>query len=137
MTALRLVSLPLFVYGTLRQDQINHRRYLGGRFLSWLPATLPGQLFYEPQDEYPCLLPGPGLVRGEIYHLVPATATTTLQRIDRLEDYHPGKERESLYLRRAALACREDGTGVRVWVYYWNGGRTGRRVPGDDYAAGG
>jgi len=126
--------LPLFVYGTLRQGGRYHRRYLAGRFLTWQPATLPGRLFYEPQGEYPCLLPGSGVARGEIYHLDPATAALTMARIDRLEEYRPGKEKESLYLRREARAYREDGGEVRVWVYYWNGGGTGRPVPGNDFA---
>ncbi|AMV73325.1 gamma-glutamylcyclotransferase [Desulfuromonas carbonis] len=126
--------LPLFVYGTLRQGGRYHQPYLAGRFLSWQPATLSGRLFYEPREEYPCLLPGSGMARGEIYQLEPATAASTLARIDRLEEYLPDKETASLYLRREALAYREDGEEVKVWVYYWNGGRTGRPVPGNDYA---
>ncbi len=126
--------LPLFVYGTLRQGGRYHQRYLADHFLTWQPATLPGRLFYEPQEEYPCLLPGSGMARGEIYHLDPATAAITLERIDCLEEYMPGKEKESLYLRREVLAYLGDGGDVKVWVYYWNGGRTGRPVPGNDYA---
>lgn len=125
--------LPLFVYGTLRHGGAYHQSYLAGRFLSWQPATLPGQLFFEPQEEYPCLLPGPGLVRGEIYYFEPSTAARTLQRIDRLEEYLEGNETASLYLRRKALANREDGAKVKVWVYYWNGGSTGRLIPGGDF----
>ncbi len=124
----------VFVYGTLRRGEKNHRRYLTGRYRAWAPATLPGRLFFAPREGYPYLLPGMETVHGEIFDLDPDTAAATLQRLDLLEDYDPGNEDGSLYLRRQADARLADGSSVRVWVYFWNGAEIGQPVAGGDFS---
>ena len=129
------VLCRIFVYGTLRRGEKNHRTYLAGRYRSWAPATLSGRLFFEPEQGYPYLLPGTETVHGELYELDPATAPATLQQLDLLEDYDPQHAAASLYLRRRATARLADGKGVRVWVYYWNGAEIGRPVAGGDFSS--
>lgn len=125
----------VFVYGTLRRSEKNHQSYLAGRYSSCRPATLAGRLFFEPHQGYPYLLPGRGVVHGEVFELIPATAALTLQQLDRLEDYDPGDEAGSLYLRRRAEALLGNGTALAVWVYYWNGPAIGEPVLGGDFTA--
>ncbi len=125
----------VFVYGTLRRGEKNHRRYLAGRYRSCTPATLRGRLFFDPREGYPYLVPAPGIVHGEVFELDPATAAATLRQLDGLEDYDPGNETGSLYLRREADALLADGRTVRVWVYFWNGPEIGQPVAGGDFSA--
>lgn len=125
----------VFVYGTLRCGEKNHQPYLAGRYRSCAAATLNGRLFYEPREGYPYLLPGRGLVHGEVFELLPETAVATLHQLDSLEDYDPGNEAASLYLRREAEARLADGETVRVWVYFWNGPDIGQPVAGGDFSA--
>jgi len=125
----------VFVYGTLRRGEKNHRRYLAGRYRSCTPATLRGRLFFEPREGYPYLVPASGIVHGEVFELDPATAAATLRKLDRLEDYDPDDETGSLYLRREADALLADGSTVRVWVYFWNGPEIGQPVAGGDFSA--
>lgn len=120
--------LPVFVYGTLLAGEKNHAAYLAGRYLARQAATARGRLFFEPEGGYPLLLPGTGLVRGELYQLAPATYDETLAALDALEEYDPRDETRSVYLRRKTRVVPEGQPACRAWVYYWNG-PTGAAVP--------
>lgn len=128
--------LPVFVYGTLCHGQKNHAAYLAGRYLSRQPATTQGRLYFEPKGGYPFLLPGDGRVRGELYLLAPNTYQDTLFRLDTLEEYDPGDEIHSVYLRRAVAVTPAAGTACQAWAYFWNGpAGAALHLPGGDFSA--
>ncbi|MDT9698064.1 gamma-glutamylcyclotransferase family protein [Streptomyces sp. P17] len=109
------MTLPFFVYGTLRPGEPNHEVFLRGRTLKEEPATLVGALLYDGPG-YPYVVEEPGAqVRGELITARPEEYAELLRTLDRLEDYAPGDPR-NLYER----VEREVLTGsrpVRAWVY--------------------
>ncbi len=127
-------QLPVFVYGTLRRGEKNYPRYLQGRSLREVPATVAGELFFVADGGYPYLLPGGGRVQGELIDLDPATYREVLQRLDALEEYDPADEPGSIYLRRTAMVRTADGTEREAWVYYWNRPETrGKKIESGDF----
>lgn len=126
--------LPVFVYGTLRPGEKNHPAYLAGRTLAELPASISGQLYFVADGGYPYVIEGEGRVWGELIRIAPAHYTTTLKALDALEEYDPANEKDSVYVRRAALVRLADGSEERAWVYYWNCAQVvGRRIAGGDF----
>lgn len=127
-------QLPLFVYGTLRPGEQNFSRYLQPAVTKIQPGTINARLFSFAGDDYPFILPGPGLVVGELVDIQPALWLKTLSAVDRLEDYDPQAEASSWYLRRQVSVRRGDGVAVLAWTYYWNRPETlGTLLPGGDW----
>jgi gamma-glutamylcyclotransferase (GGCT)/AIG2-like uncharacterized protein YtfP len=112
------VTLPFFVYGTLRPGEVNHDLFLRGRTRFEVPGRLPGTVLYEgPGYPYAVEEPGGGVVRGELVTAHPEAYAELLAELDRLEDYVPGDPR-SLYERVERKVVRDaDGAAVRAWVY--------------------
>ncbi|MER7405755.1 gamma-glutamylcyclotransferase family protein [Streptomyces sp. NPDC000070] len=112
------MTLPFFVYGSLRPGEVNHDLFLRGRTRSEVPGRLSGAVLYEgPGYPYAVEEPGGGLVRGELVTAHPETYAELLAELDRLEDYVPGDPR-SLYERVERKVVRDaDGAAVRAWVY--------------------
>ncbi|CAL9444646.1 gamma-glutamylcyclotransferase family protein [Streptomyces sp. NPDC057837] len=112
------MSLPFFVYGTLRPGEVNHGLFLRGRTCSEEPGRLADTVLYEgPGYPYAVEEPGGGVVRGELVTARPEAYPGLLAELDRLEEYVPGDPR-SLYVRVERKVVREaDGVGVRAWVY--------------------
>jgi gamma-glutamylcyclotransferase (GGCT)/AIG2-like uncharacterized protein YtfP len=112
------VTLPFFVYGTLRPGEVNHDLLLRGRTRSEEPARLADAVLYqEPGYPYAVEEPGGGPVGGELVTALPEAYEGLLAELDRLEEYVPGDPR-SLYVRVERKAVREaDGVAVRAWVY--------------------
>lgn len=113
MTARRL---PVFVYGTLRAGERNHR-LLAGRTRSWEPADLPGALLFHGPG-YPFAVTDPtgrGVVRGELVHVREPDYDQVLSDLDLLESYVPGDPR-NLYERVRRTVTRERGA-TEAWVY--------------------
>jgi len=128
--------LPVFVYGTLRRGEKNYAGYLAGRTIREEPATAAGRLFYVADGGYPYLEPGPGAVAGDLIHLDPELYDETLQRLDALEEYAPGDEANSVYLRRETSVVLADGERVAAWIYYWNSPQiVGTPLAGGDFRA--
>lgn len=112
------MTLPFFVYGTLRPGGRNHGLFLRGRTLSEEPGLLRGALLYEgPGYPYAVEEPGAAAVGGELVTALPEAYPGLLAELDRLEEYVPGDPR-NLYERTARDVVRTgDGTAVRAWVY--------------------
>lgn len=126
--------LPVFVYGTLRPGEKNYAHYLAGRTVREAPATAAGRLYYVAEGGYPYLVPGDGRVAGELVFLDPALYDETLRGLDELEEYLPGDEAHSVYLRRPAIVSLAGDGRVRAWIYYWNSPDiTGTPIAGGDF----
>ncbi|MFE1247285.1 gamma-glutamylcyclotransferase family protein [Streptomyces sp. NPDC058735] len=112
------MTLPFFVYGTLRPGEVNHGLFLRGRTSSEEPGRLTGAVLYDgPGYPYAVEEPGGGTVGGELVTALPEAYAGLLAELDRLEEYVPGDPR-SLYLRVERQVVREtDGAPVRAWVY--------------------
>ncbi|WDV51514.1 gamma-glutamylcyclotransferase [Streptomyces coeruleorubidus] len=112
------MTLPFFVYGTLRPGEVNHDLFLRGRTRSEVPGRLSGAMLYEgPGYPYAVEEPGGGVVRGELVTARPQAYAELLAELDRLEEYVPGDPR-SLYERVERKVVRDtDGAAVRAWVY--------------------
>ncbi|MEU3848466.1 gamma-glutamylcyclotransferase family protein [Streptomyces sp. NPDC029554] len=112
------MTLPFFVYGTLRPGEVNHDLFLRGRVRSEEPGELADAVLYEgPGYPFAVEEPGGGVVRGELVTARPEAYAGLLTELDRLEEYEPGDPR-SLYVRVERKVVRAaDGVGVRAWVY--------------------
>lgn len=116
-------KLPVFIYGTLRPGQKNHRRFLAGCARREVPARIRGELhvFLDPGGaRYPFLVPGDDIVRGDLVELREECRRQTLADIDRLEGYDAQND-GGLYLRRRRPVETDSGETVEAWVYLWNG----------------
>ncbi|MFB6845307.1 gamma-glutamylcyclotransferase family protein [Streptomyces sp. NPDC056373] len=112
------MTLPFFVYGTLRPGEVNHGLFLRGRTRSEEPGRLADAVLYEgPGYPYAVEEPGGGTVSGELVTALPEAYAGLLAELDRLEEYVPGDPR-SLYERVERKVVREcDGAALRAWVY--------------------
>ncbi|MFI8892345.1 gamma-glutamylcyclotransferase family protein [Streptomyces paradoxus] len=112
------MTLPFFVYGTLRPGEVNHGLFLRGRTRSEEPGRLADAVLYAgPGYPYAVEEPGGGVVSGELVTALPEAYAGLLAELDRLEEYVPGDPR-SLYERVERKVVREaDGAAVRAWVY--------------------
>ncbi|MFE0704736.1 gamma-glutamylcyclotransferase family protein [Streptomyces sp. NPDC058872] len=104
------MTLPFFVYGTLRPGAYNHDRLLLGRTVVEEEALLPGTLLHDGPG-YPYAVPGDGTVTGTLVTPAPEAYAELLAVLDRMEG-GAGYERTA----RAALRVR-DGAPARAWVY--------------------
>ncbi|WP_033306279.1 gamma-glutamylcyclotransferase family protein [Streptomyces iakyrus] len=112
------MTLPFFVYGTLRPGEVNHDLFLRGRTRSEEPGRLADAVLYAgPGYPYAVEEPGGGVVSGELVTAWPEAYERLLAELDRLEEYVPGDPR-SLYERVERKVVRAaDGVAVRAWVY--------------------
>jgi gamma-glutamylcyclotransferase (GGCT)/AIG2-like uncharacterized protein YtfP len=87
-------------------------KYLGG-------ASARGRLV--ALGEYPGLLDGDGVVRGELYYFDDIDAALTT--VDPVEGYNSADPERSLYLRveRAIQYLPAPHTGVTAFLYVYNG----------------
>ena len=103
----------LFLYGTLMRGLGAMDSLAAASCLRFLrKAQVRGQLY--DLGSYPGLLPGQGQVCGEVYEVLDPQIWSIL---DPYEDYFPGDETGSLYLREQLELS--DGSG-RVWTYIYN-----------------
>lgn len=117
-TAAQEVVDRLFVYGSLRSGQ-TARSLIAEYIARSQPATMTGALYALP-DGYPVIMPGGGVVVGELLYLSDLTAALPL-----LDAY----EGDS-YERTLQQALLEDGTRVWTWVYTLGpGGSLDNAVP--------
>jgi gamma-glutamylcyclotransferase (GGCT)/AIG2-like uncharacterized protein YtfP len=134
-------QLPVFVYGTLRAGELNHRRLVAGRTTREVSATLPDHKMYA--SDYPCVTDDPegGRVTGDLLFIRPEIYEVVLAQLDELEQYDPAAD-DPWYRRVKRTAEYADAAGntrrVEAWVYH--GGRATlaahteeQRVPGGDW----
>ena len=84
----------------------------GARFMG--PAQVPGCLV--DVGRYPGLLPGDGVVSGEVYEVDDAH----LARLDGVEDMVPGDRAASQYWREVVTVCSGPLQGQTVQTYVYN-----------------
>ncbi|MBV7697743.1 gamma-glutamylcyclotransferase family protein [Streptomyces sp. TRM70350] len=111
------MTLPFFVYGTLRPGEPHHDALLRGRTHIEEPARLTGAVLYDGPG-YPYAVEEPGsVVTGDLITPLPEAYDELLTALDRLEEYTPGNAR-NLYERVAREVVRDaDGAALRAWVY--------------------
>ena len=111
---------PLFIYGTLRRGEDNHRHLEGARFVG--PGRTAARYTLVDLVDYPALVDGgTDAVRGELYEV----DAGHLERLDAFEE-HP-----TVYVRREI----EMDDGTRVFAYLLPRERAGDapRIPGADW----
>jgi len=111
----------VFVYGTLKSGEQNHRHALESGLLGVAPAFIEGYRVYDLEPEhYPALVRGQGRVYGEVLSF--ADLERALVRLDWLEAIH---ENPPEYRREEDWAQLESGARLgrtrssRVWVYLY------------------
>jgi len=75
-------------------------------------CLIPGSLY--DVGPYPALVPGDGVVRGELWRTVSEDA---LDVVDRWEGYEAAVEEQAPYVRRRTRLIDPD---LDAWVYVWN-----------------
>ncbi len=108
----------VFVYGSLRKDMVNYKPYLDGKVKSNKKATFKGYLFHIKNKGYPALLPGDGIVIGELMEF--ENFDKTLKKIDGLEAYIEGREEKNEYNRKIIEVELEDGSIEKAYYYEYN-----------------
>lgn len=89
--------IDVFVYGTLLQDEINHSWLVGSEFLG-ADQLANAELFNL--GDYPMIVPGNGLVQGEVYRVSPLV----LQQLDILEEHPNYYQRDLVTLQSGRIA---------------------------------
>jgi gamma-glutamylcyclotransferase (GGCT)/AIG2-like uncharacterized protein YtfP len=108
----------LFVYGTLMKGFPLHRLLEGrARFLG--EGQIKARLF--SLGDFPGAVEDPrGVVIGEVYQS--EWMVDLLEGIDEEEEYDPGDEQGSLFIRREVpVRLLEEGKTLRAWAYFYNG----------------
>jgi gamma-glutamylcyclotransferase (GGCT)/AIG2-like uncharacterized protein YtfP len=123
-----LEPVRVFVYGTLKRGLKNYPAMQGAGVSEVQKSYLRGvALYHVPNFErpypYPCLIPGCGMVLGELHtlgasELEPEDALLVLDHL----------ELEGLEYRRVKtwVSCR--GERIRAWVYVYHSKRLAHRV---------
>lgn len=96
------------VYGTLKRDHNNHKRYLGAA--QYLGKGWTEQRFDMAGSGFPFIYKNPNgkPVAIELYNVF---SRVTVQRLDQLEG------NGSLYQRERVWCWQADGTRHRAWIY--------------------
>jgi gamma-glutamylcyclotransferase (GGCT)/AIG2-like uncharacterized protein YtfP len=123
-----LEPVRVFVYGTLKRGLRNYPAMQGAGVSEVQTAYLRGvALYHVPNFErpypYPCLIPGRGMVLGELHtlgasELEPQDALMVLDHL----------ELEGLEYRRVKTWAHCRGQRIRAWVYVYHSKRLAHRV---------
>ncbi len=128
-------TLPLFVYGTLRNDVEPNMAHLLEPVADLIgAASVRGRLL--DLGSYPGLVSDPvatSLVRGQLWRL--RDPLVTLPALDSYEGCGPGDALPHEYARRALRVETGSDRVTRAWGYEFLGSEAGLRVlPSGDYA---
>ena len=106
-------SEALFIYGTLLPSLCRHDALRGAPLL----GAARVQACLHDLGEYPGLVPGNGVVLGEVY----AVDEALLAHLDVVEEVAPGDDAASLYLRRkVTLQACDPTVPQQAWTYVYN-----------------
>ena len=106
------MSIPLFVFGTLRRGERNHHS-LDGFYDRVLPAVLPG---YGRVAPLMIARQTGAEVSGEVFFLTASRYEQTLAGCDALEEIPPGTLIGHEYERRLVRITTSDGP-LDAWAY--------------------
>ena len=110
----------LFVCGTLRSEYVEGEIAAVMKRLQTLgAASVRGKLYNL--GAYPGAVVDQTAntsIHGELFELPPDE--TTLQELDKYEDFDPAKPEECLFVRRRAKAELIDGHELEAWIYTYN-----------------
>ena len=103
-------ELPLFLYGTLRQDE-SAEEVIAADVVRRAPARARARLL-EIGAPYPAAFfsPDEGLLPGEIVWLKPSTFSAALDRVDQYENV-------PFLFRRIVVSVEVEGKDVEAWAY--------------------
>ena len=117
----------VFVYGTLMRGERLSLLIEAAGPIRVLPARTPGRL--ADLGDYPGLIPprrSGQWVLGEYTEF--ETLDSVLPQLDFAEEYRPGAEAQSLYLRRLVPVELDDGSERWAWAYIYNRPYDPRRI---------
>jgi gamma-glutamylcyclotransferase (GGCT)/AIG2-like uncharacterized protein YtfP len=106
--------VAIFVYGTLMRGYSRHHLMSNGRFER--EASAQGRLI--SLGEYPALIDGSGVVRGELYTF--DDLPVALDVLDDVEDFDPANPERGEYVREMRRVSRDDGSESLTWIYVYN-----------------
>jgi gamma-glutamylcyclotransferase (GGCT)/AIG2-like uncharacterized protein YtfP len=118
----------LFAYGTLRPNLAGPAWQLVARLVPAGAATVRGLLY--DLGGYPGMVPGDGLVHGELLQLSDPDQLVALDAYEESDGPNP------LFCRRLTMARQGTGEETIVWAYFYARSVAGApRIPGGDYLA--
>ena len=125
------MSVPLFVYGTLKR-RAPGRRHALLRDATYVTAASMGGMLYD-LGEYPGVIRGPSSrsrVFGELYEIPDTTAPRVLRALDEYE----GDE----FTRKRVYVTANDGRRRLAWTYVMRKAppKSARRLPAGEYRRG-
>jgi gamma-glutamylcyclotransferase (GGCT)/AIG2-like uncharacterized protein YtfP len=108
-------QIPFFFYGTLRHGQENYT-LLRNYTMSERTACTHNMELYA-LNSFPMMVPGDGIVYGELTTIFPHLYHYMLEKIDNLEGYRPYVN-HCLYRRELiAVELLETGQSINAWAY--------------------
>ena len=108
----------IFVYGSLRSDMFNYERLLKGKVSKVYKGEIRGNLFHLDNKGYPAVIPGDGIIKGEIMEL--KDFKKSLIELDDLENYTEDNNINCEYLRKEVVVILEDGSKQNAYYYEYN-----------------
>ncbi|QUS60109.1 gamma-glutamylcyclotransferase [Synechocystis sp. PCC 7339] len=110
------MKIKVFVYGTLMPGECNHQAYCHQQIEPPALGYVLGQIYHLANFGYPALAIGEDRVWG---YCLTFPAGFSLEYLDSLEDYHPGRSpRENVYDRCwAKVFGPQDQVMTEAWLY--------------------
>jgi gamma-glutamylcyclotransferase (GGCT)/AIG2-like uncharacterized protein YtfP len=107
----------LFVYGTLLPGLDNYNRFLKPCDPKSFKARARGVMYYLPDDNYPVVVDGEGVVKGTLYEA--DDLSLALTQIDEIQKY-TGVESQSHLIREIRdVENLDTGEIVKAHMYLW------------------
>lgn len=112
-------NINVFVYGSLREGFFNYDIYLKGKVLSSRSAILRGMdLYHMPYKGYPAIVPGKGVVVGEVVEI--DDYKNTITAMDDMEGFISEDNPKNEYHKQLHEVEFENGTTEQCYLYFYN-----------------